>query len=145
MKLCVLKNRLDSAPVHEYEFVSIYLLPIDDYRKEILKGNVSMDVYDCAWACYDYAFYNNESRFEIGEEFISKDSYCSLLYALDILKGRFKLGEDAISKDQSYSYWYARDILKGRFLLGEQAISMDAWYSKLYKEFLKDLDNNRQK
>jgi hypothetical protein len=57
------------------------------------------------------------------ESAISKDSFCSLNYALNYKKCVFPQGEKSISKDGECSLSYAKNIIKGRFELGEKSIS----------------------
>ena len=136
MKLCVLKIKLDTEPDFFDEDMGLYLyiqLPPQTYKLQILKDNVCTDAEKCATVCYKYAgSVLKKSRFEAGEEMISKSALVSRWYSKVILKGRFELGEESISKDGFNSYFYARGFLNGRFLLGEEAIK-NSRFSKEYK------------
>ncbi len=123
MKLCVLKSKIESKPLYEYEELYLYHIPIDEYKKCILKGIVSTSNRMNADACYMYAALILKGKFDIGEEYISKDAMFSGRYACEVLEGKFELGESIISTDTHFSYLYARDALKGRFELGEAVIS----------------------
>lgn len=106
MKLCVLKERIDTDPLYTLDLSCIrkhssgtlylYTLCDYDYRKQILKGNV----YDCdtvnAKLCYHYFDGDIEEDLEDGITAISKSDLYSYKYAIKILKGRFELGEEAI-------------------------------------------------
>lgn len=97
MKLCVLNVELDDIePLHTWNGMCLYLLPISEYKKCILRGVVSTNVGRNARICY--------------------------LYTCDIFKGRFKLCEESISKDGVNSYFNAASILGERFILGEEMI-----------------------
>ena len=67
---------------------------------------------------------------------ISKDSYLSFFYAMDIIKGRFSEGEESISTNADYSFSYAIDILKGRFKSGEPVIKTE--YYLMYLQYMKE-------
>lgn len=79
---------------------------------------------------YEYARQIGD-RFKLGEPTIATDSYASLLYIKNILKGRFKLAEPTIAKEKLDSYSYAA-LLNSRFPLGEPKIATDAYLSYIY-------------
>ena len=57
----------------------------------------------------------------------------SVSYAIDVMHSRFELGEEAISRDSMYCLIYAEEVLKGRFLLGEKRIKQSG-YCKVYEK-----------
>ena len=134
MKLCVLKSKIESKPLYEYEELYLYHIPIDEYKKCILKGIVSTSNRMNADACYMYAALILKGKFELGESIISTDTHFSYLYARDALKGRFELGEAVISELGVYGFRYAIDVTKERFLLGERSIELSG-YGKEYEEY----------
>jgi len=79
-----------------------------------------------------YARDVTKERFCLGEEAISKNAHCSLVYAKEVIRGRFELGEEVISKIAEFAFEYANDIIKGRFELGELAISRSTEHSLKY-------------
>ena len=135
MKLFVLKNRLEQEPLYRMGVYYLYHLPISEYKKQILKGDVCMDLENILpYACMRYARDVLKGRFEVGEEFISTDAHHSLVYA-NILNKRFELGEEAISGEAYHSFNYAKCVLKGRFILGEEMIKQSEYkeeYEKLF-------------
>lgn len=70
MKLCVLRNKIDEKFLYSEFDLFLYYLPINEYKKQILKGNVCTDVINNALVC--------------------------VLYARNVVKGRFVIGEDMI-------------------------------------------------
>ncbi len=134
MKLCVLKSILPTEPLFSEDGRFLYYLPIDKYKKEILKGNVSTLDDDDAWLSHGYIqeFNGNYSIIQKdirsqAEAYISKSGIESYFYARDILKGRFILGEQAISMDAQWVFIYATRVLKERFILGEKVIKDSAY------------------
>lgn len=67
------------------------------------------------------------------------DALVACSYACDILQSRFELGEQIISKCSVSSYLYAKYALDNRFELGEPTIMMDHYYKGLYEEYF-DID-----
>lgn len=132
MKLCVLKNKIDENYLYTDEGLYLYYLPIDEYKKHILKGVVYTDDGRFSGLCYWYALEVLKGKFTIGEDAISMNGLYSYWYARDIIRGRFILGEESISRTVSHSFYYADSALLGRFVLGEKVISTDAWYSYMY-------------
>ena len=130
VKVCVLKYMLVEDPTYDHHSRYLYILPIDEYKKQILKGNVYTDTNLLARVCASYARNILKGRFELGEDYISKDSYFGYSYARHVLKGRFKLCEETISKDYTTSYLYTVHVLRERFILGE-AIIKDSPYRRL--------------
>ncbi len=82
MKLCVLVNEIGSEMLIGNKGVYLYYIPIKEYKKQLLKGNVSIDIEQCAYMCYSFAMDVLHSRFELGEEIISKCPLYSYYYAL---------------------------------------------------------------
>ena len=134
MKLCVLTSKLVQEPLYEHTELCLFLyhIPIDEYKKCILKGIVHTDETLTSRACFVYARDVLKGRFELGEESISKDLGNSFMYATRVLKERFILGESVISTDIHYSLIYARDVLKGKFELGEKVLSEMGIYGFRY-------------
>ncbi len=108
MKLCILKKKIPTKPLHHHSEHLLYYIPIEEYRKQLLKGNV------------------------ISEE--DTLLLVSIIYARDVLKGRFELVEDMISKYAFYSYEYAKIVIKGRFIQGEEAINKHSYYKFIYNQ-----------
>ena len=136
MKLCVLHKEIqDETYLYTYRGVFLYYLPIVEYKKQILKGTVSIRDDIIALLCFNYARDILEGRFELGEEAISKNQGYSLRYAHEVLEGRFEIGEEAISNIGYYSYYYATHVLKGRFILGEPVIKNTIHRHKYEEQF----------
>jgi hypothetical protein len=96
--------------------------------EKALERIISKDI----WCSVDYAIHVIKGRWEPCEAAVSKDAYQSLRYALDAIKGRWEPGEDAISKDGLASLDYARRVVKGRWEPGEDAISSSTESMYLY-------------
>lgn len=126
-KLCVLVNEIGSELLLGYEGSCLYYIPVNEYKLQVLKNNVNLNRKQSAYTCYRYAMDNLYSRFEIGEEIISKCPHYSYYYALHVLRGRFELGEKAVSKSAMHSYWYARDVIKERFEIGEETVKRSSY------------------
>lgn len=133
MKLCVLKSKIEYEPLYEDTGLFLYNIPISEYKKQILKGNVSTATGHNASICYHYVSCTLRSRFELGEEMISNCPLYSYFYARYITKCRFIIGEKAISESGYKSYMYALYVLRERFLLGEEMIKQSE-YCKDYEE-----------
>lgn len=107
MKLCVLRIKIDEKFLYTDYGVYLYHLPITEYRKQILKGNVlTMDSIKSG-ICYWYARNILKGRFELGEEMISKHAWGCHKYSIDVLKERFLLGEEMIKQSK-----YCKDYEK---------------------------------
>lgn len=66
---------------------------------------------------------NKNSRFELGEDILSKNAEKSYYYSRDVLLGdRFEKGEKEICKNPKIAYLYARDIIKARWPEAEKNI-----------------------
>lgn len=81
-----------------------------------------------------YAEIIKEGHFQIGEEAIAKNAYCSFNYAYWVLKDKFLFGEPIIAKGSYYSYMYAKYVLHGSFPLGEPEIAKDKNFLKIYTQ-----------
>lgn len=55
MKLCVLTKKLASKPLYSEDSLYLYYLPIKEYKKHLLKGNVQLDEDICAYICHEYS------------------------------------------------------------------------------------------
>ena len=75
MKLCVLVNEIKYEPLYEKYGLYLYKIPINEYKKQLLKNNVNLDIEQCAYMCYSFAIDILHSRFELGEEIICKLSH----------------------------------------------------------------------
>ena len=141
MKLCVLKTILPTEPLFSDDGRFLYYLSIDEYKKEILKGNVSISDDDGAWLSHLYIQeFNSEYSIQKdirsqAEAYISKSSIESYFYARDILKGRFELGEPAISLDAQWVFMYANRVLHDRLILGEKVIKDSAYRTHYETKF----------
>ena len=68
-----------------------------------------------------------------GEDFIAKDSFLSMQYAKNVIKGEWKKGEPAIARTAEASYYYSAMTLDGkRFPEGEDAIARSVYFSNAY-------------
>lgn len=115
MKLCAVSKQLPYEHLYNSGYY-LYFIPENDYKKEILKGNVILcDNEEHAWICYEYIY-------SIGKRNIPTVLIPYL--------------EELISNIGYYSYWYATDVLDGRFELGEEAINKSGHYSSEYRIFL---------
>lgn len=89
---------------------------------------------------YDREAYNNfffENKEIIEKNLIAKSAELSLRYAVRV-GSRFELGEEIISKNAEKSYQYSRDVIRNRFELGETVILRSARFAMLYaKDVLK--------
>ena len=82
-----------------------------------------------------------KGRWEMGEERIAENSWCSVCYAMNVLGGRFKKGEKEISSRPEESYQYAFHIIGGRWRSGERelvrsACTYDRWEN--FSDYIKD-------
>ena len=108
MKLCVLNKKIDEEYLYTYYEEYLYYWSIAEYKKQILKGNISACDNGNARICYHYALNVLEGRFELGEESISKSGNYSSAYALYVLYDRFILGEEAIKQSSHRSVYEKR-------------------------------------
>ncbi len=99
MNLCVLVNKIDENYLYTEDGLYLYYLPIDEYKKHILKGNICTYERGSASICYHYSKDVLCNKFEHGVEYISKDGWYSYMYASEVLNGRFEQGEVMISND----------------------------------------------
>lgn len=105
MKLCVLTVELEHySPLAIHEPERLYYIPIREFQKQLLKGNVNLDDDDSGYMCYVYVC-NVPSNNEICEEMLSKSARFGYAYAEDVIKGRFILGEKSI-KSSTYRIRY---------------------------------------
>ncbi len=107
MKLCVLRNKIDEKFLYSEFDLFLYYLPINEYKKQILKGNINTQDNENASICCWYAHNIVDNRFELGEEMISKSAMYSYVYALHILNERFEIGEEMIKQSE-----YCKDYEK---------------------------------
>ena len=63
---------------------------------------------------------------------IMQDTYWSMCYAINVIKGRWLDTEQIILLDTYNAYFYARDIVQGRWLEAEPTIMQDAERAYLY-------------
>lgn len=134
MILTVLERPIKRESLFVSDSGILYHIPLIEYKKQILKGNVVTEKDILAYVCFLYAESINK-RFELGEEYISKDMVYSFWYARDIIRGRFKQCEDIISKNAHNSVEYAFCVLKDRFELAEEAIKYSKYRDKYEKHF----------
>lgn len=104
MILCVLNSKIDADCLYVEYDLYLYYLPVEEYKKQILKGNINTQDNENASICCWYAHNIVDNRFELGEEMISKSARYSYVYALHILNERFEIGEEMIKQSE-----YCRD------------------------------------
>ncbi len=105
MKLCVLNKKIDEEYLYTYYEEYLYYLSIAEYKKQILKGNISTCDNGNARICSWYAHKILKGRFDHGEVLISKSGNYSSAYALYVLYDRFILGEEVIKQSSHRSVY----------------------------------------